>query len=374
MIGYICILLAAFFLGLDSKRINGSKTNRILYLGVVFGGMILFAVLRGYDVAIDYGNRVRSMNLIFEMNFQEFMVYTREEANSQYLYTAFVWLVSRVFPFPWLINSLMDIFVLTTFAWFFYRYSKDVTVSSIMFLTFTFASTLNITRQFVAAAILLIAFHLMIQKKPVKALIVILIAFLVHSSAILMLVMFALYIFDFKLTKSRLLLLLIATAVMFVAFDLIVQLFVQLFPKYEYVFGEWATGDIGFSLIWTTFYVLLFIGVVLTTPSKIKKSLMAKKADTELAASCINVAGYMAYVLISLLKVKMWFISRLLTYFMFGYCMIIPEIMSRFNKIDKHIKALIVLALKVIFVLWGIITTYQDPHGLFPYRFIWEYL
>jgi len=374
LIGYICILLVAFFLGLDSKRINGSKSNRILYLSVVFGGMILFAVLRGYDVAIDYSNRVESMQVIFGLDFQGFLDYSREEANSQYLYTFFVWLVSRIFPFPWLINGLMDIFVLSTFAWFFYRYSKDVTMSAIMFMTFTFASCLNITRQFVAAAVLLIAFHLMIQKKPFKALIVIVIAFFIHSSAIIMLLMYVLYLFDFKLTRSRLLLLLIATAVMFVAFDLIVQLFVQLFPKYEYVFGAWATGNIGFSLIWTTFYVLLFIGVYLTTPTKIKNKIKNQKGDIELASSCLNVVGYMAYVLLSLLKVKMWFVSRLLTYFMFGYCMIIPEIMSRFNKVDKQIKSIIVFGLKVIFVLWGIITTYQDPHELLPYRFIWEYL
>ncbi len=374
MIGYICILLVAFFLGLDSKRINGSKRNRILYLSIVFGGMILFAVLRGYDVAIDYSNRVRSMNLIFGMDFQEFLTFTREEANSQYLYTLFVWLVSRVLPFPWLINGIMDIFVLSTFAWFFYRYSKDVTVSTIMFMTFAFASCLNITRQFVAAAVLLIAFHLMIQKKPFKALIVIAIAFFIHSSAILLLLMYVLYIIDFKLTKRRLLLLLLAATAMFVAFDLMVVLFVRLFPRYEYVFGEWATGNIGFSLIWTCFYVMLFIGVYLTTPSKLKDTMMNDGEKTDLAASCLNVVGFMAYVLLSLLKVKMWFVSRLLTYFMFGYCMIIPEILSRFNKVDRHIKVIILVMLKIVFVLWGIITTYQDPHDLLPYRFIWEYL
>ena len=98
------------------------------------------------------------------MNFSEMIAYTDQVQKGEYLYTLYIWIVSRVLPIPWLINGIMDIFILCTFGWFIGRYSSDVTLSSLMFVTFAFAASLNVTRQYVAASFFLIALHFLIQK------------------------------------------------------------------------------------------------------------------------------------------------------------------------------------------------------------------
>lgn len=334
----------------------------------MFGMMALFAVLRSYDVAIDYSNRVNQMYQLFKMGLAELLEYTERVQDGEYLYTLFIWGVSRVFPVPWLINGIMDIFVLSTFGWFIGKYSKDVTFSTLMYLAFVFAASLNITRQYVATAFFLIALHLLLQKKPIKALIPMVIAVLFHVSAILLFAVYALYFIGFKINRTKLVLMLILTFGLFFTFDLLFDLFLHYFPQYSYALGKWAVGDQSFSFLWLAIYTVMFVCLFIAVPSFRKE-----KNNITVEVSGLVSISFMLYALINLLQSELWFVSRLNAYFIFGYCMVIPEIIDGF-KLQPQTRLLVNMILKTGIALWAVSMFLQNTHEILPYQFIWDTL
>ncbi|MBQ8311248.1 MAG: EpsG family protein [Clostridia bacterium] len=367
MLGYFLILFLTVFTGLNSYQINRNEKNKKYFVYFIFGMMLLFAVLRGYSVAIDYGNRVEQMeDYIFKMSFSEMIEYTGEVQDEEYLYTTFIWLVAQLFPAPWLINGMMDIFVLLTFAWFFCKYSKDVTFSVLMFVAFVFCAEMNITRQYIAAAFFLIALHLMLKKKPFHALIPMFAAVLVHVSSVLLFAVYFLYVIGFKINRKKLFLMLIVVVGAFFAFEFMIDIFIGFFPQYNYILHTWAVGDEEFSVLWLLIYSFMFICMFVSLPSS-----KAKTDAGELEVSGLIMISFMLYAVVNLLQSQIWFVSRINAYFIFGYCMVIPEILDRLQ-LEKKTKTVVTLLLKVGIAAWAILMFLQDGHGILPYEFIWE--
>jgi len=391
MIGLLGILVLSFLLGLDYKRVNKTNKNKAIYLAVVFGSMLLFAVLRGYSVGIDYENRVEHMEHIFRRDFLSMLQFTQDTTEFQFLYTVPIWLVSRVFPCPWFFNAVMDCFVLITFAWFFYRYAKDVTFATIMFVVFAFAASLNITRQYVAAAFFLWAIHQLLQKKPWRAFLLLLAASLMHISAIVLFAVYLFYFIGFKNTKTRLAIYLVAAVLLYALFDEIILVFLKVFPRYSYALRDKFVSGSGFSVKWLLLYLSIYAGLWFVTPydSIIQQCSDERRKNLELTGG-IGL-GFVLYAALAVLKAKMWFVHRMQVYFMFGFCMIIPEVVYYLSDsvcyypgikpiaaflegemFQKKIVPAVLTVLKLALVVWGVIQFVKDPHELLPYRFIWE--
>jgi len=365
LIGYILILLVILFGGIGSQKIQESPKKKKVFLFVVFGIMICFAVLRNYSVGIDYSNRVESMQRIFQFNFSDLRYYMEYVVQDEYLYTFFIWMVSRIFPSPWLVNAVMDIFVLSTFGCFFYRYSKDVTIASLMFAAFAFSAEMNITRQYVAAAFFLIALHFLIQKKPIKALLPLIAATLIHTSAVILFAIYIVYIIGFSVSRKKLFLLLAVAVGGFFAFEFILEWFISVFPQYSYALKGWAVGNESFSGLWLGIYLFLFAVHFVTLPQK--------NSDASDEVTGIVSVGFVLYALMGVLKSVLWFIHRMQVYFIFGFCMIIPEIL--FNlRATPRLKQSLSIVFKLGLAIWAILMFIQDGHGILPYKFIWESL
>ena len=363
-------MAVAFLGGLNAPRINQSPKKKKTYLIVVFGMMILFAVLRGYNVGIDYSNRVDQMELLRHMSFKEMTAYSESTMHGQDLYVSLVWLGLQVFRAPWFVNGLMDVFVLSVFGWFFYRYSKDVTIATPMFLVTTFAATMNITRQYIAAALFLIALHFLMQKHPVKAAIPLALAALSHSSAFILFLFYIIYFIGFRCSKKKLILLLAIAFAGFALFDILITQFIKWFPQYSYAWNDWAVGDYELSLVWLAIYAILFLGLFIATPSSHQVSNTEEGTQRSEVAGMVAVA-FVLFAVLEILKTRMWFVSRMQVYFMFGYHMIVPEILPGIRLNAKAQMTLGVL-LKVLLVAWGINVFRHNAHGILPYAFIWQ--
>lgn len=363
MTGYILILLVILLGGINAEKINTSQKKKKNFIIVVFGLMILFAVLRDYSVGIDYSNRLLSMQQLFSYNFSTLRYYMENVHQEEYLYTVYIWSVSRVIPSPWFLNSVMDVFVLGTFGWFFYRYSKDVTIASLMFAAFVFTATLNVTRQYVAAAFFLIALHLMIQKKPKRAIIPLIAASLVHTSAVLLFAFYAVYWMGFSINRKKLFLFLTVAVVGFFSFDVILDWFVNSFPQYAYAIKGWGVGEGSFSVLWFGIYSILFAVLFFTLPKK-------QDGISDSVTGAVSIS-FVLYALFGMLMSVIWFVHRVQVYFIFGYCMIIPIIIHQFPMEEKSKKTVSII-FKVGLLLWAILMFMQDGHGILPYRFIWD--
>ncbi|MBR4833497.1 MAG: EpsG family protein [Thermoguttaceae bacterium] len=361
MLGYLLILGVAFFFGANSYKVGQNSQYKKFYIILVFGSALAFAVLRGYDVATDYMNRVVQMKLIFPMSFEEVVRYATRYQKGEYIYIFYLWTVSRVVESPWLLNSLMDVFIISTFAWFFHRYSKDVTITSLFFMAFTFSSILNITRQHIAVAVGLIALHLTWDKQPFKALILLLISSLIHASSILILGFWGFNFWWKRMTRKHVVLCLIGAFVFFTTFELCLEKFFLFFPQYQYATSGWAAEQKEFSFLWLALYSVLFGAIFILMP---KQGLQ----DT----SKFVVVSFIIYAVLGLLSSKMVFVARMQPYFSWGFAMIIPEILSWWHT-DERIKAPLALYFKVGLASWAVLMFQQNGHNILPYTFIWDY-
>lgn len=391
MAGLICILALTFLMGLKPESVNGSQRTRENYVGAVFAMLILFALLRGYEVAIDYSNRVEHMYHLFSRNFSNMLKFTLDSMGWEYLYTIPIWLISRVIPSPWLMNSIMDCFVLVTFGWFICRYSRDVTMTCLLFVALVFPASLNVTRQYIAAALFLIALHYLFQKRPWVALIPLVIAVFIHNSAILLFAVYLLYHFGFQLTKRRLVLYLAVLATVVVFYDLALAVFLKVFPQYAYALREEFAGGGMISLNWILFALAMWAALWFITPPR--NGLADGSPQEKRQADITGFVGlsFILYAAIGVLRAKMWVVNRIQVYFIVGFCMVFSEILAEVGKsvsyyprlrplqkkleqwqFETKIKPILTAALKCLFMAWGVLQYINDPHGLFPYTFVWQ--
>lgn len=363
MTGFILILLVIFFGGINAEKFNISPKKKKTFVIVVFGMMMLFAVLRDYSVGIDYSNRLLSMQQVFSLNFTNLRYYMENVRQEEYLYTMYVWSVSRLIPSPWFLNSVMDVFVLSTFGWFFYRYSKDVSIASLMFAAFAFTASLNITRQYVAAAFFLIALHLMIEKKPKRAIIPLIAAALIHTSALILFAFYVVYWMGFSINRKKLFVFLVVAVIAFFSFDVLLDWFVNIFPQYAYAIKGWGVGEGSFSVLWFSIYFILFAALFLTLPKK-------QDGISDSVTGAVSIS-FVLYALLGMLTSVIWFVHRMQVYFMFGYCMIIPIIIDQLPLNAKSKKSISII-FKLGLIVWAILMFKQDGHGILPYKFIWD--
>lgn len=363
MVGYILILLVILLGGINAEIFNSSLKKKKNFVIIVFGMMILFAVLRDYSVGIDYANRLVSMRQIFSLGFTGIRNYMENIHQEEYLYTTYVWIVSRLIPSPWFINSVMDVFVLSTFGWFFYRYSKDVTIASLMFAAFAFTASLNVTRQYVATAFFLIALHLMIQKKPKRAIIPLIAASLIHTSALLLFAFYVVYWMGFSINRKKLFVFLATAVIAFFSFDVLLDIFVNVFPQFAYAIKGWGVGEGSFSVLWFGLYSILFLTLFFTLPKK-------QDGISDSVTGVVSLS-FVLYALLGMLMSVLWFVHRMQVYFIFGYCMIIPIIIEQFPIEEKSKKAVSII-FKLGLSVWAILMFMQDGHGILPYKFIWD--
>ena len=154
MIGYVCILFCIVGGGLLFPKLNTNKKNRRLYTFLVFGLILLYATMRGESVGLDNANRYATVRMIAGFEWDSLLQYLSTK-NSEPGYSFIIWIITRIIPSPHFIGVLWDSFIILTFAYFFYQYSEDLVVTSLMYAAFVFAAEMNITRQYIAAAIFL---------------------------------------------------------------------------------------------------------------------------------------------------------------------------------------------------------------------------
>jgi hypothetical protein len=387
--GYLMILAIATLGGWVIPQVNKDKYSRKIYIIIIFFLMFLFAAMRNISVGIDYISRCIYAKQIMNWNFSQ-LVSSLKSDNRELGYTLYLWIVTHLFRSPIIANILMDAFVLCTFAFLFHKYSKDIIITTLIYIAFVFPASLNITRQYVAVAFFLIALDLLVCKKPIKALIPLSIAVAFHTSALILFSIYVIYIIDFKFTRKRFFILITIACLGFVGFSYVVDWFIRLFPQYIwYTRGSWAVGSEEFSVLWLCIYIVLAVLIVFAIDRKPKKckskelipnhnsvndidSMKEKENTIEYRIFGAVIFGYVIYSLLGILTSEIWFVSRMRAYFIYSFCMIIPEILDRIGVLDYKSKRFV----RIVFIIgmnaWAILMFKQNGHGILPYTFLWE--
>lgn len=380
MFGIYLILFLILTLPILLRGINHAGNNRKMYCILVFGAMFLFAALRGSSVGIDNANRYSNYTEMCRLDFAKAFRFMLEKNKYQYGYAFTTVILSRIIPSAHFIMLIFDGFVLFTVGLFFYRHAEDITIASLMYFSFAFSASLNITRQYLACAFFIWAIEMILRNKRIESILFLAAAALLHTASVILFASIYFIFSDFRLTRKKLLFVSTVAVLAFIFFDEISQFVVKRFlPQYSwYLRGSWAVGDVEFSILWLIIYIVIGVGLLLCIKPN-HQGIAAENYIYQPNGSIvrekmffISSIFYVIYALLSMLTSKVWIISRLEAFFEIGYYFTVGNVIKRIPNVSNGTKRIIRSVFIAGMSVWAILMFKQDGHGLFPYVFFWE--
>jgi transmembrane protein EpsG len=123
------------------------------------------------------------------------------------------------------------------------KHSQIVWFSIFLFITIVFYNSLFVLRQNLATAILLYSFPYIIDRKFIKFLFVLLIAFLFHKTALIFLVLY--FVYPIKLNRKNILLIIISSLVFSFLFIKVIEIVTTILTGFEVYSGGIGDSSIG---------------------------------------------------------------------------------------------------------------------------------
>lgn len=190
--------LSILLLGvLLNKKLENSKYKKI-YLLVCFMQMMLIQGLRSYSVGTDTIMYVDTYNHYLYKETYAFQ-FTHFEYGFQLLYTVF----QRINLDSQQMLIVISGLTMFGFAYFIYKNSKNVCLSTFIFACMLYPNSFNIMRQYLAISIAINSYQLIINNKYIKASLLIIIASLIHTTAYLMFIPLIIYLVkNWKLVRN----------------------------------------------------------------------------------------------------------------------------------------------------------------------------
>lgn len=291
-----------------------------IYLCIMMFFLFVLSGIRG-DFATDYVN--------YNWSYQN--VYSAE--------TIIELLRRREFGFAFInkiaffINSntvtlMLIISALTTFCYYimFEKYSEDYLVSLIMLVVLdNYVISFNLTRNILACAFFLLSSELIINKKLLQYLICVLLITTIHKSAILMLPMYWILKFDFRIKKHQIFpLLCIVGGIIFMLFFNEIVFFTQRLIGYDWEKNGYGIGRGSIGSLMKTLFLFAIVLV------------LSRKSDYMNMKERIWFNGCIFNVLFQFCSFRLFMMQRIGFYFSGFFLLLIPFLLSK--KKDKERK------------------------------------
>lgn len=246
----IYMLISAIFLSVIIKK----KRFAFIYIVFTVGLFAFLSMFRSIDVGND---TVVYANLFYNLlSVSDLSVYTgRYEVGYLYL-NKILSLISNNHQILFIVTSLYIYFVVGRFI---YKYSNMAWLSVFLFFTLRyFDLSMSGIRPMLAIATILLSYDFIIKKKPIKFLICVIIASSLHTTAI---VFFAAYpLSKYKPNKNLVFVITIASLIVFLLFERVLNLLIWLFPRYYYYMnGPYLGGEVRLGVILGLLVILLIL-------------------------------------------------------------------------------------------------------------------
>lgn len=351
---YIATLGIIVFLAVLSTIINTKYKNlaHSLIIGLI---LFLISALRHSNVGTDLLVYIRRFYQISDVKYSE-LSYYNNLWGFEYGYLYFNKLISFISQNDRFLIVIISLIIIVAFSIFIYRYSNVTWLSYYLFITlFFFGTSLNILRMFIAISICLLSIKYIIDKKPIKFTTLIILAFSIHTTAI---VFIALYpISKIKITKKYLSLIFIIGIVF--AFFSNKLLSIMLFNfGYSHYSSDLNQGDGGSMLI-------LLIAILILTLFFRKRNIIIKDDNYSLWIHMLILA-----ILFNLLSLKLWIAARVMWYFKTALLIVIPNSINSIK--DGKMKFYSYLLIIMLPLIYFYLVNLADNAGIIPYKFYWQ--
>ncbi|MHC9533101.1 EpsG family protein [Dellaglioa sp. L3N] len=323
MMIYIVMLMFTIF---SSSIVRFSKSAYLFFsIGLIFVVVGWRALTIGSDtpVYVSLFNRTSSTGPI--LNHGDSILNSRFEIGFLYFNRILAHITSN--PRILLVCSS---FVVCIFLYFFLKkYSTNIVVSIVLFITMGFmAQSMNIMRQAMAIAVLMLAFKYLVNDKTTKFILTVFVAFLFHKAAILFMIL--LFFKHVTVTKKMLVFILVITLALMTYLSQIMNIFVSLMPTYDYYEG--TTFDT--SLKWGTFFNILVLIVFLFIGLYAKKNTTEKLFLENFSNKTWNILQMMLIlnIVILILSTKFAVLDRMALDFSMAYLIYVGNAINMINK------------------------------------------
>lgn len=332
-----------------------SNRNKKIYITIVSIQFILIAGLRSLEIGSDTQRYAQSLSKANSMSFQELFhraVVLMQTMNSEYRNTYFL-IISKIVGFLFGYSYRIFLFVVAAvfmiaLGKFFYSKSSDLCISYLLFAVIYFEFCLNATKQMLAiAAVSLIGYKYIEERKFWKFLLIQGIGLLFHASSIVFLPFY--FLFD-KGEKKYFHALMIAGGGFTVVFS---KYIVRLFTSYgPYALYQNDTGGGAKSL-------MVFVGITI-----IIGIMFFLRKYTENRTYVISLTAIEIAMIFLLFGLRLSILTRLAYYYLPFLFVFVPEgvkVVKRNQQLGA--RAIIFLALVLMFILRA------DRH---QYLFFWQ--
>ncbi|MBR2614403.1 MAG: EpsG family protein [Clostridia bacterium] len=319
--------------------VDGNKQKKKLFL-ILCGLLIVFVVgFRHVNVGTRdtetywkmYENAMNSSSLkAFLTNhkvFETFFLF------SECLFSFFLWALAKIIPNPQILIFITSAFVTISVLCFIFKHSKNTMLSVLMYICLG-AMTFNMNgmRQAVAIAICLFAYGFAKDKKLIPFLLIVLIATLVHKSAIFFVVVYFVPYFKLNLKSC------LFFALLVIAFILLSDRLAVLFDSFTGEdYGEGESFSSG-GYITLLIYILTIIFAFITAKNnKDDKSFSMALFITILGCSLF----FARYISTQIYE-------RMSYYFFYGVILLLPQSIETLKDKDKKVMITIVSVLSIL--------------------------
>lgn len=356
MVFYLVNIFILFLYGLlivKSKLKNANKTFVIIasiHLGLLMS-------LRADTVGTD----VKSYNYLFYLiGISPDMFNVISSAPLFILYNKAVSFISTDPQWIIIFNSLIIVFGTGLFI---YRNSKNILMSFYYYISLYFYfRSFNISRQFIALILVANSFHYLKTRKYIKFLLLIIAATLVHNTAIVGLILFPLS--KVKWNNIKLTILAVITTVISLSYEMLLNLFFLVFPRYMNYMNEGIASYEGEGKkIFVSFFYLLLIIISMVALKNKKKENQEKELFTLTSIMIIaTVIGIVFY--------NNSLMSRFEIYFAFFAILFIPALVKYIS--NKWTRIILYYVLMIITAIPMLVQLHSGISGVIPYKFFWQ--
>ena len=332
---FVFTLVITILLPMILRKCNVDNKQKKIYLYIIFGILIIISGLRAVSVGID-SNSYFNEFLGFKYTNLSDIIQNSPMDIGYIIYSYIVYIIIGNIQGIFLISSIL---ISIGFGYWMYKYSEHIVISMLLYIVLIFPVTMNIMRQSIAMAFILLAISMVHSKNLRKAIIFEIIAICFHMSA-------AIFI-----------------PVLF--FSKLIEIFVQIFPRYAQLllYSNFTRGEDVSTILLIAYGVLGLVTFIFIIIEK-------KTQDSEI--EIISYAMFICFFVCYYLSKSIVIVQRIKYYFIASLLILVPFVLGKFLNTSKVGSRCIYFVIECGLIGIGIYFYKQDGQGLLPFLFYWQ--
>ncbi len=351
MVAVPAVLMMLF--GRRSDKFSEEKKNKVVLL-FFFGILLAILMVRHENVGVDIKNYLGMFKQASSFSFKEIFEFYEDE----YGYYLLNKLISIFTDNKQIFLAIIAVISIIPLALLYIKNSENAMLTIAIFLiTSNFAILFSALRQAIAVAIVAISYKYIKEKKLWKFLLLILLAFFFHKSALIALLLYPMY--HMNITKPKLFIFVPIIGFVFVFNKPIFEFMLQFLGEYGEGYSYEETGGYMMIILFALFVLLAYIA---PDESKMDKETIGLRNIMVLTLTM------QTFALASPVAMRMNYYNIMFV------PLLLPKIINRCHDRNRKTYQFIELGLIVFFILYYFYKAHsgEDVLQLYPYKGFWE--